>query len=281
MTKQIATIEPTAVAQVSSNPLDLPSEQFNAGLTRRKSNRAALMNWVREALVEGVDYGKIHFVKKAQCNKGKFCNNPHHFSKPSLFKPGAEKICGMLGVTSSFPSLAEYEQAALSGVGVQQIIIRCEISDATGKVVAVGIGARSVKQDYGDINKALKMAEKSAHIDATLRMAGLSEVFTQDIEDMIDVTHTQAPANSKADSLPVAAVPAESKQTPEAIISAKDHRQIEALINDLGLDRDRVKTWLCKATAHRTGGPIEHFNHLPASMFDAFLDKLDQWSTQQ
>lgn len=28
------------------------------------------------------------------------------------------------------------------------------------------------------------MASKSAHIDATLRLAGLSEVFTQDLEDM-------------------------------------------------------------------------------------------------
>jgi len=53
-------------------------------------------------------------------------------------------------------------------------------------MAAEGTGARTVdKQDYGDINKSLKMAEKSAHIDATLRVAGLSELFTQDIEDMI------------------------------------------------------------------------------------------------
>jgi hypothetical protein len=55
---------------------------------------------------------------------------------------------------------------------------------ADGTVVADGIGARSAEQDYGDLNKALKMACKSAHIDATLRMAGLSEIFTQDLEDM-------------------------------------------------------------------------------------------------
>jgi hypothetical protein len=52
-----------------------------------------------------------------------------------------------------------------------------------GQVVAEGVGARNLNQDYGDFNKALKMAEKSAHIDATLRLAGLSEVFTQDLED--------------------------------------------------------------------------------------------------
>jgi hypothetical protein len=56
--------------------------------------------------------------------------------------------------------------------------------DSSGKIVADGIGARSLEQDYGDINKALKMCSKSAHIDATLRMAGLSEVFTQDLDQM-------------------------------------------------------------------------------------------------
>ena len=52
-------------------------------------------------------------------------------------------------------------------------------------MAAEGTGARRVDQDRGDINKSLKMAEKSAHIDATLRVAGLSELFTQDIEDML------------------------------------------------------------------------------------------------
>ena len=44
-------------------------------------------------------------------------------------------------------------------------------------------------KDKGDINKSLKMAEKSAHIDATLRIAGLSEIFTQDLEDMLKDKH--------------------------------------------------------------------------------------------
>ena len=51
-------------------------------------------------------------------------------------------------------------------------------------IAAEGTGARRIAQDNGDINKSLKMAEKSAHIDATLRVAGLSELFTQDLEDM-------------------------------------------------------------------------------------------------
>ena len=47
---------------ISANPLDLPAETFQAGLDRRKQNRSSLMAWIREALIEGSDFGKIHVV---------------------------------------------------------------------------------------------------------------------------------------------------------------------------------------------------------------------------
>lgn len=168
----------------SANPLDIAPEAFKGALARRGENRKALMEWIRASLVRGVDFGKIHVVSKSKCDKGNRCTNDYHFSKDCLFKPGAEKIAGMLGVTPTFPTLHKYEDAALAGVELKQIILRCHMVDAAGKIVADGIGARSLEQDYGDINKALKMCSKSAHIDATLRMAGLSEVFTQDLDEM-------------------------------------------------------------------------------------------------
>lgn len=171
-------------AVVAANPLDISPEAFSGALARRGQNRKALMVWVRESLVSGVDYGKIHVVSKNKCDRGNACTNPYHFSKDCLFKPGAEKIAGMLGVTPTFPTLHRYEEAALAGVALKQIILRCHMVDSAGRVVADGIGARSLDQDYGDINKSLKMCAKSAHIDATLRMAGLSEVFTQDLDQM-------------------------------------------------------------------------------------------------
>lgn len=177
MTEPIIEAEPVqtqalAVRQEQAvvNPLDLEPAAFRAGLDRRKENRKALIEWVRDALVEGRDFGSVS-TKRGP-------------SKPSLWKPGAEKICGMLGVTPTFPTLVEYEQAAIKGIEVKSIVLRCEITNSSGAIIAHGVGGRSLEQDYGDLNKALKMAEKSAHIDATLRMAGLSEIFTQDIEDM-------------------------------------------------------------------------------------------------
>lgn len=153
-----------------SSPIDMDPVQFAAALERRKANRKVLMDWIREALVEGVDFGSI------PTRRGP--------SKKSLWKPGAEKICGMLNVTATFPTLKDYEQACLAGVEIKSIILRCEIINSTGAILGSGVGARNVKtDDYGDMNKSLKMAEKSAHIDATLRMAGLSEIFTQDVGD--------------------------------------------------------------------------------------------------
>lgn len=182
--------EQTAVAVRSASPFDGNVVEFKQALVRRGENRGALIDWVRSALVDGVDYGKIHTTKKDRCRHGgpPACTpeaEPYHWSKPSLRKPGAEKICGMLGVTPTFPTIKEYERAALEGIEINSIVLRCHLMAADGvQVLADGIGARNLGQDYGDLNKALKMACKSAHIDATLRMAGLSEIFTQDLEDM-------------------------------------------------------------------------------------------------
>lgn len=186
--------EPTAPASPpppplrAANPLDLAPGEFRQALARRSENRKALIEWIRSALVDGVDFGAVPLRRGG-------------FSKPSLRKPGAEKICGMLGVTATFPTLKDYEAAALDNRELSLIILRCHLVSADGQIVADGVGARSVEQDQGDVNKALKMAAKSAMIDACLRMAGLSEIFTQDLEDMpqsaFDSDGMEAPSASR------------------------------------------------------------------------------------
>lgn len=259
-----------AMQPVAASPLDLPADQFRSGLDRRMENRKALMEWVRSALVEGVDFGSVP-TKRGP-------------SKPSLWKPGAEKICGMLGVTVSFPTLKDYEKAALHGVELVHIIIRCEVLDASGRVVADGVGARSIKQDYGDINKALKMAEKSAHIDATLRMAGLSEVFTQDLEDMIGKQITLAgpsAAPSTQQTAPSRTAPPARQNgaynTKTNRISEAQHRRLEARINELGLSRDRVKDWLKRASR----GRAKHFPDMTKRMYERLDSKLEGWAERE
>ncbi len=164
--------------------LDIKPSIFKAGLERRKTNRETLIEWLKTALVEGTDFGRIHVVKRDQCDKGKFCDNPYHFSKPSLWKSGAEKIVGYLGLIVRWPRLADVEERIINGDPVAQLMLRCELQNSAGAVLAEGVGARALETDYGDLNKALKMTKKSGQIDAVLNCGGLSEIFTQDLEDM-------------------------------------------------------------------------------------------------
>ena len=191
--------EITVLPMVAS-PMDQSVERFSNALTRREDNRKALLKWIRANLKSGVDFGQIHIVGKDKCRlarEGRVneCIDPRHWSKPSLWKPGAEKICGMLGLIPRFPNLSEYENAVLRGEDIKMIILKCELHTGNGFIAAEGTGARRVAQDHGDINKSLKMTEKSAHIDATLRVAGLSELFTQDLEDMTGGSRPEAPLN--------------------------------------------------------------------------------------
>lgn len=273
---------------ITVSPLDLPADQFKAGLDRRKQNRQLLMEWLRSALIEGVDFGRIHVANRERCQlarqgRPKDCGDPAHWSKPSLFKPGAEKITGMLGMTVHYPSLPDYEQAVLRGGTLTTIMLRCELRDAHGRAVAEGVGARSVSQDYGDINKTLKMAEKSAHIDATLRLAGLSEIYTQDIEDRPASEEGPQPASPPTvPPLPRrsrkgtshAAPEADENVVTEARISNEGLISLRRQIRSHGFTEKRVLAWLFK----QTEGAVSQLDQLTHEQYVTLLQRLDVWS---
>jgi hypothetical protein len=221
--------ESTAVAVRTASPFDGNVAEFKGALARRGENRNAMIEWVRSALVDGTDFGAI---KRSNGS----------MTKPSLRKPGAEKICGMLGVIPTFPTLKDYEQLALQGIPIDQIILRCHLLSAAGDVLADGVGARSLKQDNGDLNKALKMACKSAHIDATLRMAGLSEIFTQDLEDMPPQSFDNqtedrpAPRRQAQAGKPATQAPRAAAVGGRGFATEKQVSLIERRMGDAGID---------------------------------------------
>ncbi len=280
---------------VTVSPLDLPAEQFRSGLDRRKTNRQLLMEWLRSALVDGVDFGRVHIASKDKCElarqgRVKECTNQWHWSaKASLFKPGAEKITGMLGMTVHYPSLPNIEAALLNGTEIKTIVMRCELHDAAGHVVAEGVGARNLAQDWGDANKALKMAEKSAHIDAVLRLAGISDAYTQDVEDIVpgadipDVpaaapkptvaeTKTRTPRKVNSTSAPPEPPPAEP-----ALVSAEDVKAIRAKIAQHSLSEAKILIWLYK----NTQGKVTRLEQLTEEQCVKLLRKIDEWSAEQ
>lgn len=177
---------PGGGAAPGKNALDLSTSVFSARLVRVEKNRAVLLKWIRRNLVEEIDFGKIHMYSKTtktKCDRGNRCEIAWHWSKPSLRKPGAEKICALLGLTPRYPGIGDLEQTInREGGRLTQIIFHCVLVDTKGHGVGEGVGGRDLGID-GSLNKSIKMAKKSALIDATLSAGGLSELFTQDFGD--------------------------------------------------------------------------------------------------
>jgi hypothetical protein len=119
--------------------------------------------------------------------------------KPTLLKPGAEKILMLMGLRSEFEivdSTRDFEK------GFFQYQVRCKLYRGD-TLITEGLGAANtkerkyLKQDpYTIDNTVLKIAKKRALIDAVLLVASLSEVFTQDLEDM-DLGGNRLPQNEK------------------------------------------------------------------------------------
>lgn len=95
-----------------------------------------------------------------------------------LMKPGAEAIAKAKDLTAEFSDPIVILSSP-SNPNSSNVVVRCHMKDKSGKHIASGMGS------YGTIsvpfNTAIKMASKSAFIDATIRAASISDAFTQDI----------------------------------------------------------------------------------------------------
>lgn len=151
---------------------------------------------IQSLLKDGRDYGTVPGV-----------------SKPSLLKPGAEKVNAAYGLVARFTVVEkeidhyvsiQWSKMAWAGwgrnrkkeltsgtaFGLYRYVINCELIDrGSGEVVGSSLGSCStLESKYIDRprdleNTIIKMAEKRAYIGATLLTHGLSEQFTQDVED--------------------------------------------------------------------------------------------------
>ena len=166
-------------------------------------NKIAQMQLVvQKTLKEGHDFGEVPGT-----------------SKPTLLKPGGEKICMLFGLNPEYEflqSTEDYDKEFFSynikctlyrnGQAVAQGVGSCNSKEKKYRFINVDaipenyIGqSETITDKYGRtkykinnpdicslVNTILKMAKKRAFIDAVLQVASLSEVFTQDIEDMAD-----------------------------------------------------------------------------------------------
>lgn len=157
-----------------------------------------LQSYVREHMVEGEDYGVIAGT-----------------TKPTLFKPGAEKLNAIFGLAPIVEINNRVEDWDKGFVAYEVKVTL--LNKRNNAVEAEGIGScnsrerRYKNQDAANIaNTILKMSKKRALIDATLSATRASGLFTQDLEDIeIDATE-RTPVFTPASQPAVAASP----QTP-------------------------------------------------------------------
>ena len=131
-----------------------------------------LRDYVKNHMVVGEDYGVIPGG-----------------NKPTLFKPGAEKLNAVFGL-SPMVEVSNRVEDWDNGFVAYEIKVTL-LNKRTGGVEAEGIGScnsrerRYKNQDAAGIaNTVLKMAKKRALVDATLSATRASGMFTQDLEDI-------------------------------------------------------------------------------------------------
>jgi len=169
---------------------------------------------VQKTLKDGHDYGIIPGTEK-----------------PTLLKPGAEKILMLMGLTSEYQvedKVQDYDN------GFFAFTVKCTIL-RNGIKITEGVGHANTKEShytnrwvtekkipewidkstlqirkkeskfkkgeyyteyliensdgYTLANTVLKMAKKRAQVDAVLTVASLSDIFTQDLEDLPELGH--------------------------------------------------------------------------------------------
>jgi hypothetical protein len=190
-----------------------PDEQAVVGAAYVES-RKAFRDWLRSRLVEGIHFGYPPGTEPKYDTKGNLISRywsskkkeyvetkiaPHQWTaKPSLYKAGADFICDLLAVRDEYA--ADMDGWRQLGEPKAVFVYACRLySRGNGELLGEGRGVRTVGQKGGDENNAIKMAKKSAKVDAVLNAFGLSDLFTQDIEDAkapadVPPQRTDAPA---------------------------------------------------------------------------------------
>lgn len=155
--------------------------QLKEQISTETEKRKIITDYISKHMKDGVDYGRIHIVR--DCKDKKNCKINGHWSKHSLFKPGAEKFCSLFRYKAEYVKDVDTWEMLGSVAGTLALICRLYTS-GSNILVGEGRGVCTVKEKGGDANVAIKLCQKRAKVDAVLQTGGLSDFFTQDLEDM-------------------------------------------------------------------------------------------------
>lgn len=152
---------------------DLSVQLTDNAVGALKQQRIQLAQFIKGQLKEGVDFGTIPGTPK-----------------PSLYKPGAEKIANIFQLGSRIINVDK--QMSFEPPQFAMFTYTVEIYHLpSGKAISQCEGsANSEEKKYkkvgiGDLlNTLQKMAQKRAYVGAVIIATGASDFFTQDVEDL-------------------------------------------------------------------------------------------------
>ena len=190
---------------------------LTAMLKAENEKRDIINRYIEENLKPGIDYGTIN-IKGVE-------------SKPSLFKPGGEKMCNLFHLTPRFSR--DDDTWEMLGKKEGLVCYKCDLASKEDSIVGEGRGTALTPMDNDfNVNKQVKLAEKRAQIDAVLRVFGLSERFTQDMEDF---STTKENVVSKKESRPVTG----REESPER--KTEYYRFWKLASKLIGDDKEKIK----------------------------------------
>jgi hypothetical protein len=168
--------------------VDLP-----ALLTEFSERRRLFREWLLSNMEEGVHYGVVPGTG------GKGGNDPQYRKLPSLYQPGADLVVELMNVRAEFePDPVAWQQLG-SKPGV--VCYKCRLISRDGQVIGEGNGADKVGNKQRDEHAATMMACKRAKVSAVRTTYSLTDLFSQDLEDL----QREAPdAPSQAPDAPTA-----------------------------------------------------------------------------
>lgn len=155
----------------------LPRERMEQALTDYSDKRDMFRKWLLSQMRAGV-----HFGVPPGCEPRDIPNPEQWQNKPSLYKAGAELIYDLMGARPVFK--ADPEAWKSLGAKEGMVVIKCELySKFNDTLLGEGMGVFSVGEKKMGPNSAVKLAEKRAKVDAVLNTWGLSDLFSQDLDD--------------------------------------------------------------------------------------------------
>lgn len=198
-------------------------------LEQAKERISMLQSFIKDMMVQGVDYGIIPGTDK-RC----------------LFKSGAEKLCDIFGFSKRIEIISRIDnfEKGIFHYEVKAILI----SKRNGEIEAEGVGScnnmeRKFKsQDACSVaNTILKMAKKRAFVDAVLSATRSSDLFTQDVEDGDELSGKSA-RKSKESSKPTGEDNKSGGDTQPVMASRKQISYIFTLFSQKNIPVERARS---------------------------------------